>query len=311
MKSHQILARSLAQREIWAILPEFLQDALTNLSAESTTDPRPMGEGAGEGLQAVSRPGPKSGNVARVPIFGAISHRDSFFSLLFGGGGATVERLTQTLRGLASEPSISTVLLEFDSPGGTVAGVPELAAEVRALAASKHVVSLVNSLAASAAYWIASQADEIIATPEALVGSIGVFTLHQDFSKALEEMGVKTTYISAGKYKTEANPTEPLTPDAQDHLQGLVNAAYNLFVADVARGRKTTPGAVRSDFGQGRVVTAMDAKDAHMIDRIATADETIKRLMGRQADDLTPPIVEHIEGERLANLKRRLDLAEL
>jgi ClpP class serine protease len=78
----------------------------------------------------------------------------------------------------------------------------------------------------------------------------------------------------------------------------------------VAKGRKTTRAKVLSDFGQGRVFPAAAAKEMGLIDRVATADETIKRLMGRQADDLTPPVIEHIEGDRLALLRRRLELAE-
>ena len=298
MKPLQLQARSMARNEIWAIMPEVLRDLLAGLSAESIVEAARDAD-----LQAVSRPGPKSGGVARVPIIGRIDHRDSFWSMFVGGGGATVERLTQTLRGLGADPSISTVLLEVDSPGGAVSGIPELAAEVRSLAAKKHVVAVANSLCASAAYWIASQADEIVATPEAQVGSIGVFTWHDDYSQAMEQAGIKTTYISAGKFKTEANPDEPLTDEARAHLQTLVDSAYGLFVGEVAKGRGVTPAQVRSDYGQGRVLTAQAAKEAGLIDRIATADETLRRLAGQRA--------ETFEGERLANLKRRLDLAEL
>jgi capsid assembly protease len=302
MNTYQLQAQMNAQRELWAILPEYLQNVLAESILE---DP-----GAAD-RQAVARPGQKSGGVAHVPIFGTITHRDSFWSQLFGGAGATVERLTQTLRGLADDPAVSTVLLEIDSPGGTVSGVPELAAEVRALRAKKHVVALANSLAASAAYWIASQADEIVATPEAMIGSIGVFTYHVDYSAQLEQDGVKVTFVSAGKYKTEANPYQPLSDEAQAHLQSLIDDAYGLFVSDVAKGRGVTPATVRSDYGQGRVLTAQDAKAAGMINRIATADETIKRLTGARQSEAQPIDPQaNIEGDRLAMLRHRLELAE-
>lgn len=277
---HDLLLR--AQAEIWAIWPEALQAALF---ADPAID--------NDLAAAATRPGPKTGRVAVVPVFGAITHRV--------GGGATVERLTKTLREYGADPSVRTVLLNIDSPGGTVDGVPELAAEVRALRESKHVVALANSLTASAAYWIASQADEIVATPEALVGSIGVFTIHDDYSAMLEQAGIKTTLISAGKYKTEANPYQPLNQDALDHLQGLVDAAYGLFVADVAHGRDVPPATVRNDFGQGRVFTAAAAKSSGMIDRVATADETIRRLTGARG---------HMSNSQaqLALKRRRLEL---
>jgi signal peptide peptidase SppA len=279
MKPFQLQALALAQNEVWAIMPGVLQAALLNSLTESIVEAPSLPE-----REALSKPGPKAGRVAVVPVFGAITHRDSFWSMFMGGGGATVERLTKTLREYGADPAVGTVLLNVDSPGGTVDGVPELAAEVRALRATKHVVALANSLAASAAYWVASQADEIVATPEALIGSIGVFTIHEDYSAMLDQAGIKATLISAGKYKTEANPYEPLTPEAQDHLQSLVDAAYGLFVTDVARGRGVTPATVRSDYGQGRVFTAAEAKGSGLIDRVATADETIKRLAGRQAE---------------------------
>lgn len=303
MTINQLQARALAQHEVWAILPDVLTAALFNPLAESIVEASSDAD-----LQAITKPGPKAGRLVRVPIFGSITHRDSFWSLLFGGG-ATVERLTATLREIGADPSIGTVLLEVDSPGGTVSGVPELAAEVRRLRESKRVVALANSLATSAAYWIASQADEIVATPEALIGSIGVFTVHDDYSQMWQQAGVKTTYISAGKYKTEANPDEPLSDEAREHLQSMVDAAYNLFVSDVAKGRGVTAAQVKSDYGQGRVLPAAQAKELGMIDRVASGQETMSRLLGSRSETVGAIEAPIIEGERLALLKRRLDLA--
>jgi capsid assembly protease len=318
-----------AGAEVWAILPSALERMLT---APSPLAPLPeSGEGDrpsprpspsdGEGVVAMTRPGPKSGRVARIPIVGTISRRDSMWSSMFGG--ASVERLTQQMREVAADDSISTVLLDIDSPGGTIDGVPELAAEVRRLRESKHVIAMANSMAASAAYWVASQADEIVAAPEALVGSIGVFIEHDDWSAAMEGAGIKTTYIKAGKYKTDGNPFEPLSDDARTHLQGLVDDAYDLFVADVAKGRGTSAATVRSGYGEGRVLMAKEAKAAGMIDRIAGYQETIGRLTGVKA--LTPdplaeqetpspptplPVGEGSIGNSLAAKRLRLDLLE-
>lgn len=293
MNRDELILRAQAER--WAMWPEALDAMLMSGQPETAAllhEP-----------VALTKPGPKTGKVAVVPVVGGISHRSSFWSALFGG--PTVERLSKTLRDYAADPSISTVLLDVDSPGGTVSGLPELAAEVRRLRETKHVVALANDLAASAAYWVASQADEIVATPEALVGSIGIYTYHVDYSKLLEDTGIKVTYIHAGKFKTEGNPDEPLTDDARDHIQALVNADYELFVADVARGRGVSAATVRSDYGQGRVLTAADAKAAGMIDRIATADETITRLLGNR-----PAAESILSNSRAHNAlkRRRLDL---
>jgi signal peptide peptidase SppA len=276
--------------ETWAILPEVFEamQARLKLYFNGSANVTHPGKSGDVGLYAVTKPGPKSGRVAMISLMGSITRRGSLWSDFFGG--ATVDGLISALRNVAADDGISTVLLNIDSPGGTVDGLPELASEVRKLRDSKHVVAIANSLAASAAYWVASQADEIVATPEAMVGSIGVFTVHLDYSAMMEQDGVKATFIQAGKYKTEANPYQPLTEEAQQHLQSLVDEAYGLFVADVAKGRGVTAAQVRSDYGQGRVLTAKDAKAAGLIDRIAGYQETIARLTGLKADDETPEI---------------------
>lgn len=307
--NRHLIARR-ASTEVWAIWDKALEALVTDGRHVEYTPER----------LAVTRPGPKSGRVVRVPIMGEISHRDSFWSWLTGG--STVEGLIKTLREIGADDSVSTVLLDIDSPGGTVAGIPELANEVRRLSASKHVVALANSLAASAAYWIGSQADEFVATPEAMVGSVGVFAVHEDWSAAMDQAGVKMTYITAGKYKAEGNPAQPLSEEARQHLQTIVDASYDLFVADVAKGRAVSAADVRGNYGEGRVLSAQDAKAAGMIDRIAGYDETVKRLMGVKA--LTPdpsPIGEgngtpaeaagtQSVGNSLAAKRLRLDLLE-
>lgn len=271
---------------LWAIL----QDVYESMAAQLRSGaPRPaQRDGDAPELEAVSKPGPKSGRVAQINIVGSITRRGSIWSEFFGG--ATVEGTRAALRTVAADDTVSTVLLNIDSPGGTVDGLPELAAEIRKLRESKHVVAVANSLAASAAYWLASQADEVVAAPEALVGSIGVFTTHDDQSAWLEKMGIKTTYIHAGKYKVEANPDQPLSADAEQHLQGIVDNAYSLFVSDVAKGRGVTAAKVKSDYGEGRVLTAQEAKAAGMIDRVAGYHETIGRLTGVKAETPSPTL---------------------
>ena len=147
---------------------------------------------------------------------------------------------------------------------------------------TKRIVALVNGMAASAAYWIASQADEIISIPSGMSGSIGVFTAHEDLSVALEQNGVKMSLIYAGKHKVDGNPFEPLSDEHRAFMQGRVDEAYAQFVKDVARGRGVTPAEVRTGFGQGRALTAKDAKAAGLVDRVATVDETLARLSGRK-----------------------------
>ncbi|MCC7371633.1 MAG: S49 family peptidase, partial [Chloroflexi bacterium] len=151
---------------------------------------------------------------------------------------------------------------------------------------------------ASAAYWIASSADEIVVTPSGEVGSIGVFTAHEDISAALEAEGVTVTLISAGKYKTEGNPFEPLSEEARGAIQARVDDYYSMFVRAVARGRGVKPADVRGGFGQGRVVGADEAVRLGMADRVGTMAQTVERLAGRRGG----------AGSRAEDERRRFEL---
>jgi ClpP class serine protease len=146
-----------------------------------------------------------------------------------------------------------------------------------------EIVAVANTMAASAAYWIASQADELVVTPSGQVGSIGVLAVHQDSSKLQERIGITTTVISAGRFKAES--FGPLSKAATQALQSNVDDLYDLFVADVAAGRKVSTQAVTAGYGEGRMVLAANAKPLGMVDEIATLEATIVRLGGMPSDE--------------------------
>jgi len=228
-----------------------------------------------EGAASVTRA--RGGGVAVVPIMGTIFHRMAE-SMDESSGGTSTGRIRDSLRQAVAMPDIGTILLDVHSPGGTVPGVGELADDIFKAREAKRIVALADSQMASAAYWIASQANEIVAIPSASVGSIGVFGVHEDLSERAKQLGIKVTMISAGKYKMEGNPFEPLSEAATARFQTLVDAAYDSFVDAVARGRGVSSSTVRTGFGQGRALMAKEAKEAGLIDRIATREETIVRL---------------------------------
>jgi capsid assembly protease len=144
-------------------------------------------------------------------------------------------------------------------------------------------------MAASAAYWICSAADEIVVTPSGSVGSIGVIAAHEDISKALDKEGIKVTLMGAGKYKTEANPFEPLSDAAKQELQGRLNEFYGMFTKAVGRNRGVGAYAVQNGFGEGRMVSAQQAVKEGMADRVATLDATLARFLGvRTGKGLSP-----------------------
>jgi signal peptide peptidase SppA len=267
----------------WAILPstlELIVDVLQFRAAGGVLTEDEIQARIGAAKNGPRAGGGQSSTVAVIPVYGPISQRQNLMSA--SSGGTSVEGLAADFRSALADPQVDAIVLEFDSPGGTIDGIAELAAEIRDARGAKPIVAHANTMAASAAYWLASAADEIVATQTGVVGSVGVFTAHQDLSKAAEDAGVKTTLISYGKYKTEGNKWEPLTDDAKANLQDQVDQIGGMFVADLARNRGVPVDTVRKGYGEGRVMLAKQALAAGMVDRIDTLDNTIRRV-ARQA----------------------------
>lgn len=266
----------------WAIRPEKLAViremlALRASGQRFTAEEIEARIGAGPAVKQSS----SVGTVAVIPLYGVITPRADLMTEM--SGGTSMQGFMDSLRGAVADDSIGAILLDVDSPGGMTDLVPEAAAEIRAARGSKPIVAIANTDAASAAYWLASQADEIVVTPSGMVGSIGVFAAHDDVSAAMEQDGVKTTLISAGKYKVESNPFEPLSDEARAAIQERVDQFYGMFVKDVSKGRRVPVDAVRSGFGEGRIVTAQDALKLGMVDRVDTFEATVERLIVQAA----------------------------
>lgn len=224
-----------------------------------------------------------AGKIAVIPVQGALTPRGSWFGTSLGAIGANVARA-------AADADVAAIVLDIDSPGGTVSGTMEAAQAVKDAAAQKPVIAIANTLAASAAYWIGSQASEFVMAPSADVGSIGAMVLHQDVSQMLEQYGVKITMIRSEQspLKNEAHPFAPLSDSAAAFLQGRVNDAGAEFIRAVAGGRKTTQTNVRETFGQGRVYGAREAVSRGMADRVATLDQVIGGLVQKFAASAQP-----------------------
>jgi len=217
--------------------------------------------------------------VGVLPIYGVLEHRLHAVSDASGGGLIAAEGIASRLRAMNEDPRVSTIVLDMDSPGGSVAGIQELGDEIAASA--KPVVAVVNATAASAAYWLAAQAAEIVVTPSGRVGSIGVYLVHEDISKALEADGVTPTIVSAGRNKVEGNPFAPLTDEARATLQAEVDRYYDSFTKAVAKGRGVSAKVARGEqFGEGRMFGAAEAVERGMADSIGTLEETIARFQG-------------------------------
>ena len=216
--------------------------------------------------------------IAVLPLYGVVTQRGNMVDDVSGPGSVSTQQFAASLRQALTDESVSQILIDIDSPGGSVYGVAELADEIISARAQKPVIAIANSLAASAAYWIGACASEFYVTPGGEVGSIGVWQAHQDYSKAMDEAGVKTTLISAGKFKVEGNPYTPLDEDAQAFMQSRVDDYYAAFTKAVAKGRGVSIAQVRDGMGQGRVLGAEAALASNMVDGIASLDDVVRKM---------------------------------
>lgn len=273
----------------WAILPSKLivlgEVVIRHVNGEKLT-----AEEIEARIHGASRPPERRvQSVAVLPLFGTIFPRANLMTDI--SGATSAERLSAQFDELVNDPSVGAIVLDVNSPGGQINGVPELSTRIYEARGKKPIVAVSNHQMASAAYWIASAADELVVAPSGEVGSIGVFSVHQDISKQLEADGVSTTLIRAGKYKAEANPYAPLGEEARAHIQSRVDDAYNWFVEAVSRNRGVKTATVRDGFGEGRMVGADQAVALGMADRVGTLEETIASMLGK----LTAPAVMQAE----------------
>jgi signal peptide peptidase SppA len=244
------------------------------------------------------------GNVALLPLRGVIANRMNLMSDI--SGGTSSEKFALNFSAALADDQIKAIVIDVDSPGGAVSGSDELSQLIYDARGGKPIVAHVNATAASAAFWIASAADEVVVTPSGSVGSVGVFSAHDDVSKMMDELGVKTTLISAknSPFKIEGNPYEPLGTEARDYMQSRVDEAHGNFVKALARNRNVAQSHVNENFGQGRMVTAADAIARGMADKVGTLDETLKRF----GASLYPPPAKARKAFAGARERRALEL---
>lgn len=268
----------------WAILPEKLREIRsvyeTHLKGEridiegfeAKYDVQfQNGQVEGEGLYSVND------GVAIIPIEGVISKRFNFFSRFFGG--TSTEIVGEAMKAAIEDPSVNSILLYVDSPGGSIDGTAELAELIYSLRGEKPINAFTDGMMASAAYWIASAADKIfISGDTACVGSIGVVYTHMDVSKLYEESGYKVTQIQAGRFKTVGSPYKPLSENDQSVIQAEIDYLYNNFVRTVAKHRGVNEDVTLKDMADGRIFTGEQAIKAGLVDGVSTFDALITDL---------------------------------
>lgn len=230
--------------------------------------------------------------VAVLPIEGVIAKKMNMLMQISGGTSAQLAE--QSLRAAINDSAVHSIVLSIDSPGGTVDGTETLAKAVFEARSAKQIVSLASGCMCSAAYWIGSAAQSVyIADRTTTVGSIGVVTSHVDVSGAQSLQGLKTTEISAGKYKRIASNYAPLSSDGKQSIQDQVDYLYSLFVDAVAKNRNVATNVVLRDMADGKIFIGKQSIDAGLVDGIATLPGLISMLNESKKSGASIRKIEH------------------
>lgn len=259
---------ALATQTAWAIQPEALQMILEVISGEHR-DLEAVAAKRATRMDGADMARVRDG-VAIIPVLGPITRRASLFSDV--SGMSSVDAIARDFNAALNDPAVNSIMLEIDSPGGEVTGINELSAMIASARGKKPIVAYVGGLGASAAYWLASAADEIVTTETAALGSIGVVaTVPNPAAKKLADL----QFVSSQSPKKRPDLT---TEGGKSQLQAHVDDLAQVFVDTVAAHRGVTSEKVLEDFGQGGIIVGRKAVDAGLADRLGSFESTISEL---------------------------------
>ncbi|MDP4012041.1 MAG: signal peptide peptidase SppA [Candidatus Nanoarchaeia archaeon] len=236
-----------------------------------------------------------SDKIVIVQVKGAISSSGSGSPL--EGTGASSLNILETLKEAEKDSSVKAIVLEIDSPGGSVLPSKEVMEKVKEI--EKPVVAWIRSTGASGAYWIASSSDYIIADELSIVGSIGVVSSYLDYSGLLEEYNVNYNRLVTGEFKDTRSPFKELTEKENKLLMSKLNQIHNYFVESVAENRNMSSKEV-SKLATGEFFLGQEAIKYGLIDELGGRDQALnksKELAGIEKAE----IVTHKETTSLLN----------
>lgn len=266
----------------WAILPEKKLEIdgiyATHLRGEKI-DIKGVEAALGRPLNNQQQGYSVINGVAVLAIDGVIAKRMNLLTQISGGVSTT--QLQQDFTQALEDPSVSAIVLQIDSPGGAVDGTQEMANLIYQARGKKPIVALADGCMCSAAYWIGAAADQVFAGSDTtMVGSIGVVASHVDVSGAEAQRGVKTTEITAGKFKRVASQYGPLSQEGRQSIQDQLDHIYGVFTGAVSQYRGIgNADAVDQTMADGRVFLGQQAVDAGLVDGISTLDQIISQLI--------------------------------
>ncbi len=207
--------------------------------------------------------------VAIIPVQGEIGYTQSD---MLGGSVVTPQSVTEGITQAEEDISVSAIVLDINSPGGTPVASEEIMNAVKN--SQKPVVVWISDTGTSGAYLAASPADKIYASPSSIVGSIGVILSITDLSTLYQKIGVNQYSIKAGEYKDMGASYRNLTPEETKMLQEMVDEDYEFFIKMVAENRDLDINYVR-EIAEGKIYTGTQAKKLKLIDETGDRDDAI------------------------------------
>ncbi len=223
----------------------------------------------------VASHGARDDKIALIHLSGVISSANDASSVL-QEQGSTQDVLNQ-LEMAKQDPAVQAVIIETDSPGGSVTASEDLFQKIADVkTAGKPVVTYVHTEAASGAYYAICATDYIIANPTSLNGSIGVILQSYNYGDLLNKYGVHVETFKSGPYKDMLSGARPTTAQEKEIVQGIIDNSYNIFVDHIVKGRGLDKAAVLK-VADGRVLTAAQAKAAKLIDATGYEEDAITK----------------------------------
>lgn len=213
--------------------------------------------------------------VAIVPIQGVISYRASMLEDWCPGMGTSVQTIRQDLQAALSREDVKSIVLAVDSPGGSVSGIDELAEEIRTAKTQKPIVAHTENLMASAAYYLASQANQVFATRGAAVGSIGVIASVLDDSRRMQNLGLDPVIVKSVPGKAGVQSDGSIGDNERADIQREVDHYHGLFVQAVAEGRGI-PIEKATEMGDGKLYVGSQAAERGYVDGIRSMPAVMK-----------------------------------
>ena len=208
--------------------------------------------------------------VAVIPLSGPVQAERT--ALFFGGSVISPQLVRNQLERAREDYAVKAVVLQIESPGGSVAACQEILNEIERL--EKPIVVSLGTLAASGGYFISAKADKIVALPGTLTGSIGVISQVPNLKGLFEKLGIEMEVFTAGKYKDMYAGVRELTPEERELLQEMTDQLYDQFVQVVVDGRGLSEAKVR-DLATGQLYTGKQAKELGLVDELGGLDTAI------------------------------------